>query len=249
MGRLDDKTALITGGTTGIGFATAKQFLHEGARVMITGQNEARLEAAAQELGQGVVPVRADVRSLDELTALVDRVRGTFGGLDVLFANAGVGSFAPLEAIDEAFYDTQFDINVKGVFFTVQRLQGALNEGASVVLNASAVHEKGSPMGSVYFATKAAVRSFARSLAAELPPRKVRVNVVSPGFVFTDFQAKMGLPPEALDAFAASIRQASPLGREGKPHEIAHAVVFLASDEASFVTGEDLVVDGGYMYV
>lgn len=249
MERLNNKTALITGGTTGIGFATAKQFLHEGARVIITGQNEARLETAAKELGQGVIPMRADVRSLADLGALAEQVRDTFRGLDVLFANAGVGGFAPLEVIDEAFYDNQFDINVKGVFFTVQRLQGLLNDGASVILNASAVHEKGSPMGSVYFATKAAVRSFARSLAAELAPRKVRVNVVSPGLVFTDFQGKMGLPPEALDAFTASIRQASPLGREGKPHEIAHAVVFLASDEASFVTGEDLVVDGGYMHV
>lgn len=155
MDRLKGKTAVITGGTTGLGFETARQFLAEGARVIITGQHRERLATAAQELGALAIPVHTDVRSLSDLTTLSRRVQEEFGWLDILFANAGIGSFAPLEAIDEKFYDNQFDINVKGVFFTVQTLAGLLNEGASVILNASAVHEKGMAMGSVYFATKA----------------------------------------------------------------------------------------------
>lgn len=249
MARLTHKAAVITGGSTGIGFQTAKQFVAEGARVIITGQDENRLQSAAQELGEAVIPVRADVRSLADLESLAGRVKGEFGGLDILFANAGIGMFAPLEAIDEAFYDDQFNVNVKGVFFTVQKLADLLNEGASVILNASAVHEKGAAMGSVYFATKAAVRSLARSLAAELASRQIRVNVVSPGFVPTNFQGKMRLPSEVLDHFADSVKQSAPLGRFGKPEEIAAGVVFLASDESSYMTATDLVIDGGYMNV
>ncbi|NEQ24178.1 MAG: SDR family oxidoreductase [Microcoleus sp. SIO2G3] len=249
MARLNSKTAAITGGTTGIGFQTAKQFVAEGAVVIITGQDEERLQIAARELGSSVIPVRADVRSLADLNTLAARVKAEFGSLDILFANAGVGSFAPLEAIDEAFYNNQFDINVKGVFFTVQKLAELLNEGASVILNASAVNEKGAAMGSVYFATKAAVRSFARTLAAELASRKIRVNAVSPGFVLTNFQDKMGLPQEALDSFGEYVKQTAPLGRFGTPEEIAQAVVFLASNESSYMTAVDLVVDGGFMSV
>jgi NAD(P)-dependent dehydrogenase (short-subunit alcohol dehydrogenase family) len=147
MARLANKTAVITGGTSGIGFETAQQFVAEGARVIITGQNDDRLQAAAKELGEAVIPIRVDVRSLLDLESLAARVKAEFGGLDILFANAGIGLFAPLQAIDEAFYDDQFDINVKGVFFTVQKLAELLNEGASVILNASAVHEKGAAMG------------------------------------------------------------------------------------------------------
>lgn len=249
MARLNQKTAVITGGTTGIGFETAKQFVTEGARVIITGQNQERLQAAVQELGLNVIPVRADVRSLSELDNLAARVKAEFGGLDILFANAGIGFFAPLETIDEAFYDDQFDINVKGVFFTVQKLAGLLNEGASVILNASGVHEKGAATGSVYFATKAAVRSFARTLAAELASRKIRVNAVSPGYISTNFQGKMGLPQEALDSFGEYVKQTAPLGRFGTSAEIAHAAVFLASDESSYMTAADLVVDGGFMNI
>ncbi len=249
MARLQGKTAVITGGTTGIGFETAKQFAAEGARVIITGQNPERLQTAAQELGSQVIPVQADVRSLNDLKRLAERAESEFGQLDILFANAGIGFFAPLNAIDETFYDDQFDVNVKGVFFTVQILAELLSEGASVILNASAVNEKGAAMGSIYFATKAAVRSFARSLAAELGPRKIRVNAVSPGFVPTNFQSKMGLTQDALDGFATYVKQAAPLGRFGQPEEIATAVVFLASDESSYITATDLVVDGGYMNV
>ncbi|MBW4514278.1 MAG: SDR family oxidoreductase [Timaviella obliquedivisa GSE-PSE-MK23-08B] len=249
MARLTNKTALITGGTTGIGFETAKQFVAEGAQVMITGQNEERLQTAVNELGEAVISVQADVRSLRDLDALAARVKVEFGTLDILFANAGIGLFAPLAAIDEVFYDDQFDINVKGVFFTVQKLAELLNDRARVILNASAVNEKGAAMGSVYFATKAAVRSLARTLAAELASRQIRVNAISPGFVPTNFQSKMGLPPEALNSFGDYVKQSAPLGRFGKPEEIAAGVVFLASDESSYMTAADLVVDGGFMNV
>ncbi|MEB3357749.1 MAG: SDR family oxidoreductase [Synechococcales bacterium] len=249
MARLANKTAVITGGTTGIGFETAKQFIQQGARVIITGQNEERLQAAVNALGENAIPVKADVRSPSDLDHLAAQVQATFGKLDILFANAGIGSFAPLAAIDENFYDNQFDINVKGVFFTVQKLAGLLQDGASVILNASAVHEKGMAMGSVYFATKAAVRSFARTLAAELGDRQIRVNSLSPGLVMTDFQGKMGLPQEAIDGFAKHVTNAAPLGRLGQPAEIAAAATFLASDESAYMTAADLVVDGGFMNV
>ncbi|NJR61423.1 MAG: SDR family oxidoreductase [Cyanobacteria bacterium CRU_2_1] len=249
MARLHHKTAVITGGTTGIGFETAKQFLAEGARVIITGQSEERLQIAVQALNSSVIPVRADVRSLADLDALATRVQQEWGGLDILFANAGIGSFAPLESIDELFYDNQFDINVKGVFFTVQKLSKLLNEGASIILNASAVNQKGVAMGSIYFATKASVRSFARTLAAEMSSRKIRVNAISPGLVPTQFQSKMGLPQEAIDNFADYVTRTAPLGRLGKPREIASAVLFLASDESSYMTAADLAIDGGYMNV
>ena len=258
MERLNNKTAVITGGTTGIGFATAKQFIEEGARVIITGRNEARLQDAVDKLGQnavseampeGLIAFKADVRSLNDLDTLVNKVKEEFGSLDILFANAGIGYFSPLEQIDEDFYDNQFDINVKGVFFTVQKLARLLNDGASVILNASAVNAKGVATGSIYFATKAAVRSFARSLAAELGSRHVRVNAISPGIVRTEFQGKMDLPPEAIEGFIDMVKQAAPLQREGEVNEIAKAAVFLASDESSYMTAADLVVDGGYMNV
>jgi len=249
MTRLHNKTAVITGGTTGIGFETTRQFIAEGARVIITGQNDARLQTAVQLLGSKVIPVRADVRSLSDLNGLATRVKEEFGRLDILFANAGIGYFAPLEEVDEALYDNQFDINVKGVFFTVQKLLNLLNEGASIVLNASAVNQKGAATGSIYFATKAAVRSLARSLAAELSSRKIRVNALSPGIVRTDFQSKLDLPQEAIDGFINYATQIAPLARAGQPEEIANAAVFLASNESSYMTAADLVVDGGYMNV
>ncbi|MGB3654759.1 MAG: SDR family oxidoreductase [Rivularia sp. (in: cyanobacteria)] len=249
MERLNNKTAVITGGTTGIGFETAKQFLQEGARVIFTGQNEQRLATAAKELGSKAIPVRADVRSLTDLDALAARVKEEFGGLDILFANAGIGYFAPIEQADEALYNNQFDINVKGVFFTVQKLVGLLNQGASVILNASSVNGKGAPMGSIYFATKAAVRSFARSMAAELGASQIRVNSLSPGIVRTHFSNKLDMPQDAFEGFIDYVTKIAPLAREGKQEEIASAAVFLASNESSYMTAADLVVDGGYMNV
>ena len=249
MERLKNKTAVITGGTTGIGFATAQKFIQEGARVIITGRNQARLTEAVEKLGENVIAVKADVRSLSDLDTLATRVSEEFGSLDLIFANAGIGQFSPLEQVDEKFYDNQFDINVKGVFFTVQKLVGLLNEGASVILNASAVNAKGVATGSIYFATKAAVRSFARSLAAELGSRSIRVNAISPGIVRTEFQSKIDLPKEAVEKFMNAVMQAAPLQRYGEVTEIAKAAVFLASDESSYMTASDLVVDGGYMNV
>ena len=247
--KLQNKTAVITGGTTGIGFATAKQFIEEGARVIITGRDEGRLINAVEQLGKKAIAVQADVRSLTDLDNLAKKVKQEFGSLDILFANAGIGQFSPLEQIDEEFYDNQFDINVKGVFFTVQKLSGLLNPKASVILNASAVNAKGAATGSVYFATKAAVRSLARSLAAELGERHIRVNAISPGIVRTEFQGKMDLPPEAVEGFISAVKQAAPLRRDGEVNEIAKAVTFLASDDSSYMTASDLVVDGGYMNV
>jgi NAD(P)-dependent dehydrogenase (short-subunit alcohol dehydrogenase family) len=249
VSKLNGKTAVVTGGTTGIGFETAKRFLAEGARVIITGQDEGRLAEAARKLGDGVIAVRADVRRLADIDVLAARVKQEFGGLDVLFANSGIATFVPIEQVDEQVFDSQFDVNVKGLYFTIQRLSGLLNSGASVILNASAINEKGLPGASVYSATKAAVRSFARSLAAELSPRGVRVNAVSPGYVPTPIQGKMGLSQQEIDQFETGITQTLPLRRTGTSEEIASAVVFLASSDASYVTGADLTVDGGFMNV
>jgi NAD(P)-dependent dehydrogenase (short-subunit alcohol dehydrogenase family) len=247
--RFTNKTAIVTGGTTGIGFATAQALIEEGARVIITGQNEERLATAAKKLGPNAIAVRTDVRKVEDLDALARRAREVFDRVDILFANAGVGAFAPLEHQDEAAFDSQFDTNVKGLFFTVQKLLGLLGPGSSVILNASAVHTKGFAGASIYNATKAAVRSFARSLAAELGARGIRVNTVSPGLVPTDFQGKMGLPPEALQGFYAQVKSSAPLGRAGQVEEVARAVLFLASAESSYTTAADLPVDGGFMNV
>jgi NAD(P)-dependent dehydrogenase (short-subunit alcohol dehydrogenase family) len=248
-GRLAGKSAVITGGSSGIGLETARHFLAEGARVIVTGLSQERLSEAEQSLGQGAVGVSADVRSADDLGRLAQVVRDSFGTLDILFANAGIGKFGPLDGVNEAFFDEQFDTNVRGVLLTVQKLAPLMGQGGSVILNASAVNAKGVPGGHVYFATKAAVRSLARTLAAELSPRGIRVNALSPGLVPTNFQSKMGMPQEALDGFAAGVSAATPLGRVGRPDEIASAAVFLASDEASYITAVDLPVDGGWANV
>lgn len=249
MGRLNGKTAVITGGTTGLGFETARQFLAEGARVVITGQNEGRVKEAVAKLGKGVTGIRADVRKPAELADLAEKVKQEFGTVDILFANAGIAAFSPIEYVDEEFFANQFDVNVKGLFFTVQKFAGLLKEGSSVILNASAVNEKGFPGGSIYNATKAAVRSFARSLAAEFGPRGIRVNALSPGYVPTEIQAKMGLPADQIGAFEENITKQTPLGRAGRPEEIAKTAVFLGSDESSYITAADVVVDGGWMNV
>lgn len=249
LGRLADKRTVITGGTTGIGFAAARRFLAEGATVLITGQNDERIKGAIQELGGDVIGFRADVRKIRDIELLAAAAKDKLGGVDVLFANAGVGTFLPIEAVDESNFDDQFAINVKGVYFTVQKLLPLMGAGASIILNASAVHSKGLAMASVYAATKAAVRSLTRSLAMELGPQQIRVNSVSPGLIPTAFQAKMGLTPEVYSGFEGFVKQAAPLGRVGDSDEVAAAVLYLASDEAAYVTAADLLVDGGYMSV
>lgn len=246
---LTGKTAIITGGTTGIGFETAKQYIAAGARIIITGQNQTRLDAAVEALGENAIGVNANVTDLAALDRLAERAKKTFGSVDILFANAGSGIFAPIEAVDEAGYDKQFDVNVKGVFFTVQRLLPVLGEGASIILTGSAVHEKGVATGSLYFATKAAVRSFTRSLAAELAPRGIRVNTLSPGIVRTHFAANTNVSEDDFEGFIEMVKSQAPLGRVGTATDMANAALFLASDASSYMTAADLVIDGGWMNV
>jgi len=245
MARLEGKIAVITGGTTGIGLATAKQYLAEGAQVVITGRTDATLQAAQKELGDGVVVVKSDTSRSEDIGRLVEQVRAKFGKIDILFANAGVAKFAPFEQADEKHFDEQFNINVKGLYFTIQKFLPILNDGGSVILNASVAARTGTVNASVYSATKAAVRSFGRSLAAELAPRGIRVNTISPGPIETPIFGKLGLPREAMDGFADTIVKRTPLARFGRPEEIANAVLFLASDESSYVVGAEFVVDGG----
>jgi NAD(P)-dependent dehydrogenase (short-subunit alcohol dehydrogenase family) len=246
--KLAGKVALVTGGSSGIGLATAQRFIEEGARVFITGRRQAELDAAVAALGT-VTAIRADSSNLADLDAVFATIQNDAGTLDVLFANAGGGSLEPLGAITEAAYDATFGTNVKGVLFTVQKALPVLVDGASVILNASITGSKGTPAFSVYSASKAAVRNFARSWILDLAPRKIRVNVLSPGPIETPGLA--GLAPDA-DAAKARLAQraaAVPMGRIGQPSEVAAAALFLASDDSSFVNGIELFVDGGVAQV
>lgn len=245
MKTLDGKVALITGGSSGIGLATAKLFQEAGARIAISGRNQRALDAAAKELGADTVAVRSDVSKLNDLDTLFAVVTKKLGRIDVLFANAGIARFAPVSEVSEDAYDETFDINVKGVFFTVQKAIPFLNDDASVILNTSFVNQAGVPTTSIYAASKAAVRSLARSISAELASRGIRVNVVSPGPIATPIYEKLGLPKEAVEAFAATIVSQVPLKRFGKPEEVAQTALFLASSASSYVTGIELNVDGG----
>ena len=249
MSKLHNKIALITGGSTGIGLATAQRFIADGAQVVITGRNQETLEAAVAQLGDRATGIRGDVANLDDLDRLFAQVQKQFGRVDVLFANAGIAPFVPFEAVTEDHFDRLFNINVRGLFFTVQKALPLLSENASIILNASVVAHSGLPNTSVYSATKAAVRSLGRTLAAELSPRGIRVNVVSPGLIETPLVGKLGLSQDDVEAFGAQIVQQTPLGRVGKPEEIAATAAFLASDEASYFTGADLVADGGLIQV
>jgi NAD(P)-dependent dehydrogenase (short-subunit alcohol dehydrogenase family) len=247
--RLAGKKAVITGGTTGLGLASAKRFLEEGAEVIITGRKQEGIDKALVELGDGAKGFVADSTAVSDLQALAQFAKETLGQVDILFANAGNGMFAPIDQVDESLYARQFDLNVKGAFFTVQAFLPVLSDNSSVILTASAVHQKGAPGGSLYFASKAAVRSFARTMAAELGGRGIRVNTLSPGIVPTNFFENSNAPVELYDDFEALAGQGAPLGRAGKPVEIAEVAVFLGSDEASFVTAADYVADGGWMNV
>ena len=249
MGKLEGKIALITGGNSGIGLATAQQFVYEGAYVFITGRREPELAAAVKEIGSHVTGVQGDVANLGDLDRLFTQIKREKGRLDSVFANAGVATSAPFGTITEEHYDTLFTINVKGLLFTVQKALPLLPDGASIILNASIVASKGLPANSVYSATKAAVRAFARTWTTDLQHRRIRVNAVSPGPIETpglhDLVASAGASEQRWQMLATRV----PLGRLGTPTEIAKAVVFLASDDSSDITGTEVFVDGGMAQV
>lgn len=241
MKKLDGKVCLVTGGTSGIGLATAKRFVAEGAYVFITGRRGPELESAVKEIGANVSGVQGDVSSLKDLDHLFEIIKAEKSSLDVVFANAGWGEFIPLEEITEEHFDKTFAINVKGVAFTVQKSLPLLKDGGAIVINSSIAGTLGQPAFSIYAASKAAVRSFARTWSVDLKTRKIRVNVVSPGIVPTPAYDYLGLTPEVLQGELATI----PLGRFGVPDEIASAVLFLSSADSSYITGTELFVDGG----
>jgi NAD(P)-dependent dehydrogenase (short-subunit alcohol dehydrogenase family) len=243
--RFEGKTVVITGGNSGIGLATAKLFHEEGAKVAISGRDQKTLDEAVKSIGNGTLAVKADVSKLDDIDKFYAQVTAKFGKIDALFANAGIAKFASAADSNEKLFDETFDINVKGLFYTVQKALPLLNDGAGIVLNSSIVGTKGNAGATVYSASKAAVRSFARTFAAELVDRKIRVNVVSPGPIETPILEKGGMPQAAVDSFAENIRNRIPMKRFGTPEEVGHAVLFLASDEASYITGVELNVDGG----
>jgi len=249
MDKLEGKTALITGGNSGIGLATAKRFVNEGAYVFITGRRDPELAAAVKEIGRNVTGVQGDVSNLGDLDRLFAQIKREKGKLDIVFANAGVARFAALGTITEDLYDSIFDINVKGLLFTVQKALPLLPDGASIILNASIVASKGLPANSVYSATKAAIRSFARTWTTDLKDRRIRVNAVSPGSIDTPGLSNLLASSETGQQRMKMISNAVPLGRLGTPDEIARAVVFLASDDSSYVTGTELFVDGGFAQV
>jgi NAD(P)-dependent dehydrogenase (short-subunit alcohol dehydrogenase family) len=249
MSKLEGKIALITGGNSGIGLATAKQFVNEGAYVFITGRREPESAAAVKEIGRNVTGVQGDVSNLGDLDRLFAQIKREKGKLDIVFANAGAAKYAPLGTITEEHYDSIFNINVKGLLFTVQKALPLLPDGASVILNASIVASKGLPANSVYSATKAAVRSFARTWTTDLKDRRIRVNAVSPGATDTPGLDNLLASSETGQQRKKMISNSVPLGRFGTPEEIAKAVVFLASDDSSYITGTELFVDGGFAQV
>ena len=244
--RLAGKIALITGGSSGLGLATAKRFVAEGASVFITGRRQPELDAAAKEIGPNVTAVRGDIANLSDLDRLFAKIKEEKGRLDILFANAGGGAFEALEKVTEKSFDKYFGINVKGTLFTVQKALALMRAGGAIVLNASMVSIKGFPGFGVYAATKAALRSFARTWAVDLKGRNIRVNVVSPGTIVTPgYKSELGMSDAQIEEFSARAAATTPLGRTGAPDEVAKAVVFLASDDASYVNGIELFVDGG----
>jgi NAD(P)-dependent dehydrogenase (short-subunit alcohol dehydrogenase family) len=246
MKRLEGKVAVITGGNSGIGLATAKRLQEEGAKVAIAGRSSKTLAEAVKTIGNGVLAVQADVAKSTDIDKLYAEVSRKLGKIDVLFVNAGVAKFAPLAETSESTYDENFDINIKGAYFTIQKALPFLNDGASIILNTSVAGSTGTSGASAYSATKAALRSLARTAAAELVGRGIRVNAVAPGPIVTPIFGRTGLPQEAIDEFAKEIIANVPMKRFGQPEEVAGAVAFLASQDASYITGIELNVDGGY---
>jgi NAD(P)-dependent dehydrogenase (short-subunit alcohol dehydrogenase family) len=245
MGKLNGKVALITGGNSGIGLATAKRFVQEGAYVFVTGRTQSKLDAAVKEVGSNVTGVQGDVANMGDLDRLFEQIKREKGKLDIVFANAGIAKYAAFGTIDEEHFDSIFSANVKGLLFTVQKALPLLPDGASVILNASVVGSRGLPINSVYAATKAAVRSFARTWTTDLKSRHIRVNAVSPGPIDTEGLRQLVGSSEAGKQRLENLNSIVPMGRLGNPDEIAKAVVFLASDDSSYITGIELFVDGG----
>lgn len=249
MNRLTGKIAVITGGNSGMGLVTAKRFIEEGAQVVITGRRQKELDEAVRYLERNVTAVQGDVAKFEDLDRLYKVVKEKFGRIDILFANAGVAALAPLGSVTEEHFDREFNVNVKGLFFTVQKALPLLKDGSSIILNASIAGYKGTGAFSVYSATKAAVRSFARTWTTDLKDRKIRVNAISPGPIKTPIFEKMGIGQEQAAQFVEGVSAQIPLGRMGESEEIASAALFLASNESSFVTGIELTVDGGLAQV
>jgi NAD(P)-dependent dehydrogenase (short-subunit alcohol dehydrogenase family) len=243
--KLEGKIAVITGGNSGIGLATAKRFVSEGANVFIFGRRQNEIDAGVSEIGKNVIGIQGDVSNLADLDRLFDVVKDQKGHLDILFANAGIAQFAPLGEISEEHFDKIFRINVKGLLFTVQKALPILEDGGSIILNASIGTSKGVGGSSVYSATKAAVRSFARTWTVDLKDRKIRVNAISPGPIDTPIFSSITQNEEQSELFKKNIINAVPMKRMGNPDEVAKVVSFLASDESSYVTGIELFVDGG----
>jgi NAD(P)-dependent dehydrogenase (short-subunit alcohol dehydrogenase family) len=243
--KLAGKVALVTGGSSGIGLATAKLFSQEGAKVVISGRDRNTLDEAASAIDGDVLALQADVEDLSQIDQLYFAISKEFGKIDVLFANAGIAKFAPLEATTEAVYDQLFNINVKGLYFTIQRAVSHLNDNAAIVLNTSFLSEMGLPNTSVLSASKAAVRSLARTFSAELVSRGIRVNAVSPGAITTPIYGKLNMSQEAVEALAENIIGQVPMKRFGTSEEIAKAVLFLSTADSNYVLGTEIVVDGG----
>src|SRR5579864_1136034 len=245
MKRLEGKVAVVTGGNSGIGLATAKRFQQEGAQVVIAGRSKKTLDEAVKIIGNGVIAVQADVSKLPDVDKLYAEVSRKLGKIDVLFVNAGIVNFAPFAETSESAYDEQFDINIKGAYFTIQKALPLLNDGASIILNTSVADQKGTAGTSAYSATKAALRSLARTVAAELAGRGIRVNTVAPGPIVTPIFGRAGVSKEVVDQFAKELVATVPMKRFGQPEEVAATVAFLASQDASYITGVEINVDGG----
>ncbi len=245
MSKLEGKVAVITGGNSGIGLATAKEFKQQGARVVITGRDQETLDDAKRSIGGDVLAIRSDTSHLADIDKLFAEVKEKFGKIDILFVNAGVGKFAPVESVTEEFFDSIMDINFKGAYFTIQKALPLLNDSASIILNTSINANIGMPNTSVYAASKAALITLARTLSAELISRGIRVNAISPGPVATPILGRMGMAPEALEETIRYIQGQVPMKRFGRPDEIAKTALFLASDDSSFLLGTEIVADGG----